>query len=163
MNTTEGVPMKPAANLFLDLAADGAESEDQRSLSRRTLAFIAAAVLMISVPLMWAANDQRADATPVKQTAVASDDDDDDESGSGDDDDEETGVETMGNTDVGGQDTGKSTQGETDGPDGTGQTEATEGTGAETQGNTDQGVSMTGAQTNGETDGQDGTGQTETS
>ena len=132
--------MKPAAKVFLDLAADGVESEDQRSLSRRTLAILAAAVLMISVPLLWAASDQRADAAPVKQTAVASDDDDDDDGSGGDDDDSETGDdgtadgtgtasntgtgnETVGNTDAGGQDTGKSTQGETDGQDDTGKTE----------------------------------------
>src|SRR5688500_620589 len=115
----QGAPMKPAAKVFLDLAADGAEAEDQRSLSRKTLAILAAAVLMISVPLLWAATDQSAGAAPIKQTAVASDDDDDD-GAAGDDDDTETGDDgtgdgtgtasnagtgndTVGNTDAGGQ------------------------------------------------------------
>src|ERR671917_2115737 len=94
--STRGAPMKPAAKVFLDLATDGAEAEDQRSLSRKTLAILAAAVLMVSVPLLWAATDQSAGAAPVKQTSVASDDDDDDEAGGGDthdDTDTQTGGE----------------------------------------------------------------------
>src|SRR5918999_4616966 len=88
--STQGAPMKPAAKVFLDLATDGAEAEDQRSLSRKTLAILAAGVLMLAVPLLWAATDQRADATPVKQTAVASQEDDDDEAGGNDDTDDDT-------------------------------------------------------------------------
>jgi hypothetical protein len=156
--------VRAAADVFLTLASDGDSSgEDQRSLPRRALALLVVALLAVSAPLFWTSPAQGGDgpgAALVKPVAAASDEEEDDVSGGGDDD-QGTADETMGNTDAGGQDTGMSTVGETDGQDNTGQTERTEGTGVETQGQTDPGGQATGVSTRGETDGQDDTGQTE--
>ncbi len=161
-----------ATAIFQTLAADGAAaSEDQRTLPRRLLMVLAIGLVTFA-PLLWAMAAQGAssDAPEAvlsgKQAGAAADDDDDDDTGSGSgaggtNSNAGTGRETQGNTDRGGQDTGKSTVGETDGRDGTGATEQTEGTGRETQGNTDRGGQDTGVSTVGETDGRDGTGATE--
>ncbi len=165
MNSQRDGRVKAPA-IFQTLAADGAaECEDQRSLTRRLLMVLAVGLLAFG-PLLWAGAAQAAGSDApeavlsAKHAAAAADDDDDDDdttagTGSGDsgtNSDRGTGAETQGNTDRGGQDTGKSTRGETEGRDGTGATERTQGTGRETAGNSDNGQ-PTGANTRGDTDG----------
>jgi hypothetical protein len=149
--------------MYLTLAGDGAaEAEDQRSLPRK-LMMVVVVSLVAMAPLLWAASAQGADdGTPeavLTKKGVASDDDDDADAsgdgtggGTGTNSNGGTGAETQGNTDRGGQNTGKSTLGETDGQDGTGKSERTQGTGAETQGDSDDGQN-TGVKTAGDTDG----------
>jgi hypothetical protein len=149
--------------MYLTLAGDGAaDAEDQRSLPRKVMMVVVVSLVALA-PLLWAASAQGAgddvpEAVLTKQ-AVASDDDDDAEAsgdgtgdGTGTNSNGGTGKETQGNTDRGGQDTGKSTRGETDGRDGTGKSERTEGTGVETKGDSDDGQN-TGTKTRGDTDG----------
>jgi hypothetical protein len=116
--------MRAAPEIFVTLSRDGAAAaDDQRSLPRKALMILVAPLLMVSAPLFVAGPARSGDGsegTLVKPIATASD--------------TGTGNDTMGNTDAGGQDTGASTVGKTDGQDGTGQTERTEGTGVETQG-----------------------------
>lgn len=166
-----------APGIFLGLSADGSTAADQRSLTRRFGMALAALVLLLSVPMYWAATAQAADdgrdsavlarAEGDHDVDPESDDDDDDTSGNtGAASDAESGDETGGiNTDAGlaAQFTGASTVGETDPGDNTGATEQTQGTGGETGGNTDAGLQaqFTGASTVGETDLNDGTGATE--
>ncbi|MGH2801101.1 MAG: hypothetical protein ACRDM0_26190, partial [Thermoleophilaceae bacterium] len=120
--------MKPAANVFVALAGDGASPENQYSMPRKVLAVLAVLMLMLAVPLFWAApagSDQPDNAAFVKPPPAGDDDDDEDDDAGGGDDDESksgddgtgngtgtgsnagTGNDTVGNTDAGGQDTGK--------------------------------------------------------
>jgi hypothetical protein len=156
--------------IFLTLAQEGELALDQRSLPRKVFVLIAVAVYALALPLYWTATaDGASQGAPNAVLVKAADEDDDD---SEDDDgpdttgnnDTGTGGETAAaNTDKAGLDTGATTAGETDGPDGTGQTEADQTTGRETAAaNTDRnGVHTFGATTVGETDPGDQTGKTE--
>jgi hypothetical protein len=156
--------------IFLTLAQEGELAQDQRSVPRKVFVLIAVAVYALAVPLYWAATaDGASSGTPNAVLVKAADEDDDD----GEDDD---GPDTTGNNDTGtggetaaantdqpGLETGANTAGETDGADGTGQTETNQTTGKETAAaNTDRnGVHTFGATTAGETDPGDNTGKTE--
>jgi hypothetical protein len=156
-----------APGMFLSLSANGsAVSDDQRSPVRRAATAFAVLILTFGAPMYWASGAQASGGDGLQAVVSKSsdddrDDDDDDAGGDGTNSNRGTGVETRGNTDAGGQNTGGSTRGETDGHDRTGATERTQGTGVETGGKTDAGGQNTGGSTRGETDGNDGTGATE--
>jgi hypothetical protein len=177
------------STMYLRLA-DGHDDVFESASRLRRAITLAAAVALLAASMVFAFGSPGSDLLPWKVDDAAAqvpeeddsgpgdgDDDDDDDDGQvkpdddddqvktdGDDDantDDGTRRETKGNTDAGGQDTGKSTRGETDGGDNTGRSEATEGTRAETKGKTDAGNKHTGASTRGETDPGDDTGKTE--
>ena len=165
-------PAAGPAQLYLTLAAEGADpAPDQRSLPRRMFILLAALLVLMLVPLSVVATAHGADRTQAVLVKASDDgdDDDDDDSGKGKgnadttgDADTGTGRETAAaNTDQPGLETGASTQGETD-RDKTGKTETGQTTGAETgAANTDRPGLQTGVSTRGETDPGDNTGKTE--
>jgi hypothetical protein len=101
------------SELYINLHDDGPISVSP-SLTRRVAAVIAALLLFVAMPLIWAATD--AFAVPAqKATAASSGDDDDDARGSGgdddDDDDQGTATKSMSATNTG--NTGVSTKPQT--------------------------------------------------
>jgi hypothetical protein len=167
--TTAADPLAGGPRIFLTLAAEGVEpAEDQRSLPRRAFIAFVAVLVLLSAPLYWVATARGADQGAPQAVLAKSGDDDEDEDEQDDDDaggDDTTGRETAAaNTDQPGLETGASTKGETDGGDGTGQTETGQTTGVETaagNANTDRRGLENGVSTRGETDPGDNTGQTE--
>ena len=160
------------SHLFLTLAAEGVDpAPEQRSLPRRAFILFAALLVLLLAPLSLASTAHGADhpqAVLVKSSDDDDGDDDDDDKGKGKadttgDNDTGTGRETAAaNTDQPGLETGASTNGETDGRDGTGKSETGLTTGAETRAaNTDRPGLKTGVSTRGETDPGDNTGKTE--
>jgi len=179
----------PAAALYLDLAADGAElGGSQRSLPRRAMMLAGASLLLLGAPLSFAtsafgATPDASQAVLVKAAGPDGDDDDDARSGSGDDDDDDESVDGVTDGDsansvseqsaaTDGVSTGDGVSEASVSADGTdgdagpstlGKTlaAADAATGVETQGNTDRGGQDTGLSTRGETDLGDKTGATE--
>jgi hypothetical protein len=166
-----------AAGMYLRIAEGPDDLVDERRSRLHKLFALFALVALLVTALMLSGNLPGPDGAPWKQddAIAASGSDEEDEDGEPEDEDADTEAgaetgpndtgtagETVGNTDAGGQDTGVSTQGETDPADDTGKTEATQGTGVESQGNTDARAADTaGASTAGDSEPRDHTGKTE--
>ena len=172
-----------AAAIYMGLAADGAKLEqDQRSLSRKAFMVVCAALLLLSMPLLWAtaanAGGEAPQAVLSKSGPGSGGDEDNSGPGGGDDDnsgpgrgDDDTGTASDTDTDTGGatdtdtRNTDTATHSNTNtrtGRDDTGtRTGTNTGTGRDTRGATDRGNPDTGLSTHGETDPGDKTGKTE--